>query len=300
MKLIKEHGLKIFTLILAIFLWFWVSLNSNVEVQKSFIVQLKPLAGTALSYQSHENIAVTLVGPKNELIKFYEQKPFIKVNVKKEYNANPQVLFLNPTHFQLPFGIRIQKIEPQEIQYSIDQEMIKNLPIHVIKKGEVPLDHTIISETYSPKMVQVTGAASILKEIDKIDTEEVWLNELVGLGTKNIQLIKPHQSLSLSPDKIQASMKIRPERANLVLKKIPITFVSQKLIKKVEKKLVNVLVLKDKKYSSQVVSPEDVKVFAKVLPSERKLLEVELTAELPPGLYLKEIQPQKIKVWLAE
>ncbi len=106
-------------------------------------------------------------------------------------------LAITKENILLPPGIQLKKIEPSELDITLDTLIKKELPIQPNWTGKLPKGLIMKEAKALPKTIQVTGGGMALKDISTIFTEQILLDKLTESGTVTIGLILTPPSLRL-------------------------------------------------------------------------------------------------------
>ncbi len=105
---------------------------------------------------------------------------------------------LNGDNIALPPGVRLNRIEPAEVQVTLDFPISKELPVQVDWVGRLADGMVLRKVQVTPSHVKVTGLGKILDDIDTIYTEKVPLERLRATGKVTVNLLLEPASLKLS------------------------------------------------------------------------------------------------------
>ncbi len=104
----------------------------------------------------------------------------------------------------LPPGLRLKKIEPSELDITLDKLIEKELPVQPYWIGKLPRGLVMTQVTARPGTVRVSGGEFLLKDISTIFTEKIPLDRLSEPGTLTAGLVLIPASLKSATDnKIQ-------------------------------------------------------------------------------------------------
>jgi len=101
----------------------------------------------------------------------------------------------------LPPGIQLKKIDPSELNITLDTLIKKEFPIQPNWTGKLPKGLIMKEAKALPETIQVTGGGMALKDISTIFTEQILLDKLTESGTVTIGLILTPPSLRLKNSK---------------------------------------------------------------------------------------------------
>merc|ERR1712194_842595 len=109
--------------------------------------------------------------------------------------------------------------------------------------GVVPLDHKLIQTKLEPSQVIVKGPRSLLENMKSVRTSVFNLDNLTESGRFSISVIQPDQRVVISEKTIDALFEVETTRSNMVIKDMPIYFLTPSNIKKSSTKFANLVVL---------------------------------------------------------
>ncbi len=154
----RNLTLKAASLLLAVFLWFWVMLNEeNPLTQRTIEVAIAPQgirAGLAYEFTA-QAVKVTLRGLERDM-----------VDLKGQVNAAIACNGLGPGTYRLgvkviaPEGVALVAVRPQTVSLLLEGIVSESKPVEVKLVGEPIGGFDVKSADYSPKQVQVSGARS--------------------------------------------------------------------------------------------------------------------------------------------
>ncbi|MCP3874969.1 MAG: DisA protein [Desulfobacteraceae bacterium] len=104
----------------------------------------------------------------------------------------------------LPPGVQLKKIDPSEIDVTLDTLIEKELPIQPHWTGKLPIGLTMKSARAVPQTVRVIGGGLVLKNISTLFTEQISLDKLTESGSTTVSLVLNPASIKLEDtNKIQ-------------------------------------------------------------------------------------------------
>lgn len=133
----------------------------------------------------------------------------IKLNLSQSV-VGTNKLSITKENILLPPGIRLKKIEPSELDITLDSLIKKELPVQPNWTGKLPGGLIMEEAKTIPPTIEVTGGGLVLKEISTIFTEQILLDNLTESGTITVGLVLDPASLRLeNRDTIQIQYLIR-------------------------------------------------------------------------------------------
>jgi YbbR domain-containing protein len=301
MPKVKTYSLHAISILLAFFVWIYVqSTAETTAVVKSKVHYTLPQAFAFLSMPVKE-VSYTLTGPR-AVIRGIEKNPaIIKINLSSHYKLkdgkksnnyeyNVQNLDLN-----IPLGIKVGSTIPSVIKVELDELQSKRVPIKLQKIGAIAIDHQMVSQKLTPDTAVLSGAKSLLINVKELLTEVVDFKQLKEPGAKTIRIINNDKRLSLGSEVTTFSYDVKTTRSNMILKDIPIKFLTQHSVENSDTRVANLMVLAEN-IGDFKLRKEKIKIVAEIDDSRLGLQTVKLRAELPDGLHLLKVIPETIDV----
>jgi YbbR domain-containing protein len=296
----RKNLLKIVSLLFSFLLWIYVLGTADTQLDKTVAIRFILPQDKAVADENVKSVVYSLSGPRAFIRTIQEREDIITIDLTKKrrrYRGRYEVI-LKPSDISLPFGVKVQKIEPKKIFVGLDKAVSKELVVVPKIQGNIAESHKLVTSKVSPGRLKMRGPKSVMSGIDTISTMPIDLSGLSGEGNKMVGVLIPDERLSFEDDsEVQYLYDIRPTRANLVLKDIPVKFLASQIIRKSTRRKVSLIVLSDSGELKDI-DKEKISVIAEIPEKVRGKVEVELKASLPDGLHLLEIQPQKIFVYV--
>lgn len=177
----------------------WLSFSKGMESLASYDVPiefLNPEPKKEILSASASRIKVLLSGP-SPLINAMKQEQ-IKVNLDLSQAAvGDVVLPVTADHINLPPGIALKKIEPEEVRITLDTLVEKKLPVQPYWVGKLPRGLIMTHAQVIPETVRVSGGGIALKDISTMFTEAIPLDSLTKSGKLTVGLLLNPASLEV-------------------------------------------------------------------------------------------------------
>ena len=207
----KNIGLKIFSLIVASLLAYFVHSDTNEGVISIAVpVEMKGLSPERMVIHPLVRQAqVSIKGPSFLLSQIYASPPVFRVRVP-EGVGNRFTAVLNRSDLTLPPTVEILSVEPNEMEFTFDQIIKKELPVEIVKIGSPTEDVKISEISAEPAKVILTGPQTELKDVSKIETEPLDLREIESdlLREVALQLPSRHSTVSASVVKVKVAVSM--------------------------------------------------------------------------------------------
>ena len=198
----------LFSVVVAFVLWFTVSMRDTytITVESPLNVVTLP-AGQALAAPPPATVRVQLQGVGWDLLQLSRRPPGIDV-----FADGPKVDLQGAAAegANLPAGVLIQSVQPQQINLVLDEQIRRRLPISLT--GDINIEPTfgmLGPAVLQPDSVVVTGARSLLEGFDAWPSTPLNLD---GLRRSAIRVVELSDTLSglvtLSVDRTEVSVDI--------------------------------------------------------------------------------------------
>jgi YbbR domain-containing protein len=207
----NQPGVKLFAIVTAVFLWYSITKTERdaeriIEVPVS--MRKIPDSLTVLNPPT-KPISVTLRGPRTILDNVDERKGRLQLslaNIQQGDNRiDPNGAMLFP---ELPRSLKVVRFDPPSFTLRADRRAMKRLSVKADLAGSPALGYTVAESTVSPEMVDVTGPARLLADLNHVSTEPVDLRGVDQGFSRNILLERLDSSLTYIPDVVQVSVKL--------------------------------------------------------------------------------------------
>jgi len=293
----SRHVLKILSLFIAISLWFYVLNSEPLEVERR----------VELVFITPPDLAINVEVPKHVKIKLKGSRAFVQnLDLTQEkmvidlrdypYEQETFAVTFDSSMVQIPFGIEILEVFPQQVVLSLEREIRKKVPIRLRTVGDMSKDLKLISKEFSPREFMIRGPYHAIKKVTLLNTLPLDLESLDGNGELKLKLEPIDSRIQIEDLKdINFYYTIKPNKANLTLQNVQVSFLSKdanyfSMTKKVS---VDVLVPSERR---DQIKPEDITVIGNISALGRGTHKVKLKAQLPEGVNLLKINPEEIEV----
>ncbi len=219
--------LKILSLILAAFLWFFVSGKSKTELALSVQVEFTSIpADMNIVTKVPTSIHIRVKGTKTLLRPLTAKPPSLSINLAKAVTGENVIRLAQESFNDLPLGVDVVNIDPDTLTIYLDRFIKVTLPIEIKTKGVLPKGFQIRKIKITPPTAEFRASEEYLKEHDIVFSEPIDISQLVQNTKVNISLLAPPNELKLlNPErKISAAIEIGESQAQRVIKGIRIDF----------------------------------------------------------------------------
>ena len=201
-------GLKIFAVALALLLWMQANLMSEHKTVLNLPVQFRNAPKDVSIKQKQEKIPYLVQGKGIDILRFLISKTHIIIDASK-IKPGTDILALDDYRIDVPSGIDLKLIGPatgKEITIEADSYEQKQVPIELaFSDNYTRREFSTKRYLLQPETLEIYGTARILRNIEKIKTEEIT-REILSRGRFSIGLMSPQPEVSLSIKSIKISL----------------------------------------------------------------------------------------------
>ena len=206
--LLKNITIKIISVAIAIFLWFFVTFKGQTETSLEIPLEFKNTPSEMeVLRQSVKKINVYISARERIFREITKNEIRVIVDLstaKFGENSIP----ITKSSVKLPRGIDIIRIEPPVVKVYLDKKIQKTVPIKLIIVGKPQKGFVVSSFDINPPSIIVKGAKKELDKIHIIKTEPIdieGINEDVTIQAK----INPENKIFRSDkDTVQVTIKL--------------------------------------------------------------------------------------------
>ncbi len=295
----SRHMLKVISLVCAVTMWFYVLNSEPLEVEKRVPLAMITPSGLAINVEIPTTVKVKLKGSRAFVQDLDLSQEKLIVDLRDyPYTQETFAVTFEKNMVRLPFGVEVQDIEPKQVVLSLEREIKKLVPIRLRTVGEVGRDLKLVEKSFQPKEFMIRGPYGVLKKTVLLNTLPVDLSTLEGKGELRLPLENVDRRIVIEEKRdVAFSYTIRPNKANLTLKNINISFLTKhtRFQSSDQRVALDVLVSSDRK---DAMRSSEVKVIAEIPDNAKGKVRIKLRAELPDGVNLLQIHPEFINVSL--
>jgi len=184
----------------------WFNFSKGMETLATYEVPVEfmnPDQKMEIISSSASNVKVLISGAKPLINSIKSDQINIKLNLSQSV-VGINKLSITKENIVLPPGIRLKKIDPSELDITLDTLLEKEIPVQPNWIGKLP-EGLIMKEAKAlPQTIRVTGGGLALKNISTIYTEKILLDKITESGTATVGLVLNPASLRLkNHNKIQ-------------------------------------------------------------------------------------------------
>ena len=176
--LFKNLGLKIFSLLFSMVLWFYITTEKESEL--GFLVKLSVRnipKDMELVGKGVDRVTVWVYGLRRYLMRISPDEIVVPVDLK---NAKEGVIIypINLEVIKVPHEVSVTRVSPSTIRFQLERVIGKKVKVVPELKGKLAIGYDIESMDEQPDFVNVKGKRSIIENLNTVYTYPIDINGL--------------------------------------------------------------------------------------------------------------------------
>ncbi|MDP3938275.1 MAG: CdaR family protein [Deltaproteobacteria bacterium] len=170
---VKNTGLKILSLFLALVLWIVVFQGDQIVDQTFEVpVRVAPGPGSFIMDQSVLTVKVAVTGTPILLRRFLPADVVARIPLSNEREGE-QILQISKDHLGLPGELEVVRITPPIVSVKVERKERKRMPILTVLSGDPASGFRVTGVRKQPSTVMVEGARSEVAALEGVPTRPV-------------------------------------------------------------------------------------------------------------------------------
>ena len=220
---IKNWGLKLLSIILALFIWLSLIPEEKTFSEKTLTVPLEIVnvpPDMELLEKPEAAVEVIIRAP-NRLINEISTANVVATLNLREASIFQREFPLNETMISVPPGAAVVRISPNQVRLKLERtrEVMLEIVPNII--GQVKEEYGISKVEVTPPRVAVRGPESKVKEKDRVTTVPINVSELTRSADFDADLILPNPYLRLTYPRNKVRVRILIEGPGSAAKPAP-------------------------------------------------------------------------------
>jgi YbbR domain-containing protein len=194
---IRNVGLKLLSIVVAVLLWLVVAVDPVVErtVRVGLELQRTP-DGLELVGNIPDTVSVRLRGPASRLSELGPADIAVIVDLD---GARPgrRLFTLTATDVTVPYGLEVMQIAPASLALSFEPLARRVVPVRPQIEGTPVPGHSVTNVSVSPSQVRIAGPESAIAGVSEVITEAVSVERATTLVREVVALEVPESGVRL-------------------------------------------------------------------------------------------------------
>lgn len=175
-RLLENLGLKLLSVVLAIFLWAVVLGDQKVEVTLTVPLEIKDLPrDLILVNEPPDSLEVRLRGPKT-LVTTLASREVVLERPLKTFVEGENVIAIRPEAVRVPRGIEVVEVTPHRVRVVLDAMAVREVEVSPRIEGAPAKGFVLKRVTSTPARIRMAGPKGELRRLTRVYTVPISLD----------------------------------------------------------------------------------------------------------------------------
>ena len=170
----SDKQLLILSIIVAIFMWTYVTTSTNPSTNRTFrnipiIIQnqdkLEEKGYTIVSKDDINSVNVKITGSRDNIVSLKADDIQASINVADAKDGIKSV----DVNIDTPSGIYVDSIDPAKINLNIQRIIEKEMPVNVVIADKLKDGKDVEINEQNPEVIKIKGPESVINQVDRIE-----------------------------------------------------------------------------------------------------------------------------------
>lgn len=250
---------KIFAIVFAFGLWFFVAIGNDYQYTKEIQIIYSYLPDDLIVVDSVPTVRVTFIGRGGALLSTWAAPPRARCSLRNVGVGTHEIPVRN---LIIPLGfsdVSITYPAAKSINITIDEKLSKQIELKVPVKGALKEGYAI-NEIIVRDTIVVTGPGGVLRDLNELATESLNVKNKSSSFAKRLNITEIPPLVQVSQKQVEVEVKL-DTTAQTLFTNIPLKliFTSNQRVSS-EKISLDTLVVKGSKYRIEELIKEDIEV----------------------------------------
>jgi len=207
----KNLGLKITAVLLSILLWVFATSRGLSEIVLDVPLEFKNIPPRLeLMYYDVKAVSLNIKGQERLIrtIRPTDIRVWIDLNKAKKGEG---IYAINKNNISLPLTVTVKNITPSSVKVSLEESVSRTVKVRPIVVGIPEKGYYIKSISVVPQTVDLEGASSKIKKVDKVKTEPLDVTGRSETLTKDLKLDVSGMNIRTKVDEVMVKVVIAKE-----------------------------------------------------------------------------------------
>ena len=213
--------LKILSVLIALGMWIMVVSGHEETKEMTVPVKLINVTNGKVAIADYPNVSINIKGAARLMQSLTNSDVLLDIDVSVFTNGQ-SIRRILPADFKTPLGLEVVDVKPSELRITLDNISAKEVRVLPSIIGEVKQGYMVESITLKPNSVTVTGAKSVLSNLENISTMPINLSERNENFVQNV-LLKDYEGVTKTqPSSVEVRVKLRENMVEHEFTNVPV------------------------------------------------------------------------------
>ena len=207
----KNLGLKITAVLLSILLWVFATSRGLSEIALDVPLEFKNIPpGLELMYYDVKAVSLNIKGQERLIRTIRPTDIHVWIELTKAKKGEG-IYAINKNNIRLPLTVTVKNITPSSVKVSLEESVSRTVKVRPIVVGIPEKGYYIKSISVVPQTVDLEGASSKIKKVDKVKTEPLDVTGRSETLTKDLKLDVSGMNIRTKVDEVMVKVVIAKE-----------------------------------------------------------------------------------------
>ena len=216
--------LRVISILIGISLWVMVVSGEGKTITMSVPVKIINVPKGIVAFSDNYSISVKVSGSTRLIESLDNSDILLDIDASKFSVGQSSYRRILPSDFRTPLGIKITDIEPFEIHVTLDKLVSKEVKV-TPSVGELKNGYIVDNISLTSNTVTVTGAESILTEMDSVVTVPISVQDKTSSFQTKVGFRDYKGIQSISPSTVGLSITLKENLVTREFIDIPVNCV---------------------------------------------------------------------------
>ena len=168
----ENFSYKIVALLITLILWVIILGTKDSVVIKKLAVDFLLPRNMMIVNGVPKEVSFKVSGPRAALKKLAEQHEPLVIDLTSALPGLTTIK-IHPDSVNLPVGVHVLSLSPGTVTPKLEETVVRKVPLQVIILGVPAPGYSISHIAVQPPFIELTGARSVIEEINVVKTEPV-------------------------------------------------------------------------------------------------------------------------------
>lgn len=213
--------LKILSVLIALGMWVMVVSGHEETKEMTVPVRLINIQQGKVAISDFPNVSINIKGAARLMQSLTNSDVLLDIDVSG-FTDGQSIRRVLTSDFKTPLGLEVSDVNPSELRITVDNITAKEVRVLPSTIGEVKQGYMVESITLKPNTVTVTGAKTVLSQLENISTMSINLSERNENFVQNV-LLKEYDGVTrMHPSSVEVRVKLRENMVEHEFTNVPV------------------------------------------------------------------------------
>lgn len=208
---LENIGLKVSAVLIAVFLWFFVTSQGQSEISLEAPLEFKDIpAELGIAGSTAKAVTLTIRGQERFMksLNASDLRVFLDMGKAK---PGEMVYPVNKEDVKLPFAMTVTNVAPPSVRVKLEEFTLKTVSVQPQLLGS-PQKGAVKTIVVEPRTAVIRGLKSELRKIDMLRTEPLDISHISGSITEELNLDTSGTNIKADISKVKVKITVAEKK----------------------------------------------------------------------------------------